>query len=276
MIGRLAPAALLRPTPARHGPTGSAVKNLGAIAPHHLAGGSSEYYRAMLLRIRLNVVSELPEQELMDTSVLKAAIAGDELIAREIREAPFRGRPRAGWIIAANALPPVRDTSGGYWRRQLVLTHNVKFGAPGGPAADPHLADYLVENELPGIAAWAAEGGRRLLVQGEYTALSSSDADVANWARDNDPVLRFYEDHLVPDPTAPPMLASKIYAAYRQWSQENGNSPVASARLFRRFATSFDLQSTHTRAGNTYNVHIVGLAGFASRPTPTTRQTAEA
>lgn len=247
---------------------------VGAIAPHHLAGSSSEYYRAMLLRIRLNVVSELPEQELMDTSVLKAAIAGDELIAREIREAPFRGRPRAGWIIAANALPPVRDTSGGYWRRQLVLTHNVKFGAPGGPAADPHLADYLVENELPGIAAWAAEGGRRLLVQGQYTALSSSDAVVANWARDNDPVLRFYEDHLVPDMNAPPMLASKIYAAYRQWSQENGNSPVASARLFRRFTTSFDLQATHTRAGNTYNVHIVGLAGFASRPTPTTRPTA--
>jgi P4 family phage/plasmid primase-like protien len=247
---------------------------VGAIAPQHLAGGSSEYYRAMLLRIRLNVVSELPEQELMDTSVLKAAIAGDEFIAREIREAPFRGRPRAGWIIAANALPPVRDTSGGYWRRQLVLTHNVRFGAPGGPAADPHLADYLVAHELPGIAAWAAEGGRRLLVQGQYTALSSSDTVVANWARDNDPVLRFYEDHIVPDPTAPPVLASKIYAAYRQWSQENGNSPVASARLFRRFTTSFDLQATHTRAGNTYNVHIVGLAGFASRPTPTTRTTA--
>lgn len=245
---------------------------VGAIAPHHLAGNSSEYYRAMLLRIRLNVVSELPEHELMDTSVLKAAIAGDELIAREIREAPYRGRPRAGWIIAANALPPVRDTSGGYWRRQLVLTHNVRFGAPGagGPVADPHLADYLLEHELPGIAAWAAEGGRRLLVQGTYTTLSSSDEVVANWARDNDPVLRFYEDHLVPDPTAPPMLASKIYAAYRQWSQENGNNPVASARLFRRFS-SLGLNATHTRAGNTYNVHIVGLAGFATRPIPATR-----
>lgn len=246
---------------------------VGAIAPHHLAGGSSEYYRAMLLRIRLNVVSELPEHELMDTSALKAAIAGDELIAREIREAPIRGRPRAAWIIAANALPPVRDTSGGYWRRQLVITHNVRFGLPGGPAADPHLADYLLEHELPGIAAWAAEGGRRLLVQGQYTALASSDAVVANWARDNDPMLRFYEDHLIPDTTAPPMLASKIYAAYRQWSQENGHNPVASARLFRRFSTSFDLPSAHTRAGNTYNVHIVGLAGFASRPVPTTTTT---
>lgn len=248
---------------------------VGAIAPHHLEGPSSEYYRAMLLRIRLNVVSELPEHELMDTSVLKAAIAGDEFIAREIREAPFRGRPRAGWIIAANALPPVRDTSGGYWRRQLVLTHNVRFGAPGGPAADPHLADYLVERELPGIAAWAAEGGRRLLAQSGYTPLASSDAVVANWARDNDPVLRFFEDHIVADPTAPLVLASKLYAAYRQWCQENGNAAASSARLFRRF-TSLGLKSQHTKAGNAYAVRIAGLAGFSAAPARTTNTTAEA
>jgi len=250
---------------------------VGAIAPHHLEGPSSEYYRAMLLRIRLNVVSELPEHELMDTSVLKAAIAGDEFIAREIREAPFRGRPRAGWIIAANALPPVRDTSGGYWRRQLVLTHNVRFGAPGGPAADPHLADYLLEHELPGIAAWAAEGGRRLLAQSGYTPLASSDAVVANWARDNDPVLRFFEDHIVADPTAPLVLASKLYAAYRQWCQENGNAAASSARLFRR-VTSLGLKSQHTKAGNAYAVRIAGLAGFSAAParTTNTNTTAEA
>jgi len=240
---------------------------VGAIAPHHLEGSSSEYYRAMLLRLRLNVVSELPENELMDTSTLKAVIAGDEVIAREIRESPFRGRPRAAWVIAANTLPPVRDTSGGFWRRQLVLTHNVRFdGKDGRPAADPNLAEYLLRHELPGIAAWAAEGGKRLLAQNGYTHLASSDELVDNWARDNDPVRRFCEEHLVADANGA-TSAKLIYKAYQQWSAENGNSAMASARLFRRLP-SMGMRSKHTKGGNVYACRIVGLVGFAVPRSP--------
>ena len=244
----------------------------GAIAPHHLEGTSSEYYRAMLLRIRLNVVSELPENELMDTSTLKAVISGDEVIAREIRESPFRGRPKAAWIIAANALPPVRDTSGGFWRRQLVFTHNVRFdGKNGNPAADPHLADRLLD-ELPGIAAWAAEGGRRLLVQQGYTTLASSDALVDNWARDNDPIRRFVEEHTTPTAgDAAPLLANRLYAAYRSWAQDNGNSTTSSARFYRRLP-GLGLRPTHTKAGNVYPCRIVNLPGHVAPTGPVKKQ----
>lgn len=247
---------------------------VGAITPQQLAGNgnSSEYYRAMLLRIRINIVSELPEQELMDTSTLKAVIAGDEIIAREIRQTPFSGRPVAAWIIAANGLPPVRDISGGFWRRQLVFTHNNTFK---GAAADPHLADKLINNELPGIAAWAAEGGRRLLAAGNYTPLPSSDRTVDNWARDNDPMRRFVEDHLQASATET-TLPSKIYEAYRNWSTTNGNTASASVRFFRRLA-SLGYTSRHTKHGNVYSVRIVGLPGFSSAPAkPASHKVAEA
>ena len=252
-------AGRLFPTPA-----------VGAITPHQLAGSgnSSEYYRAMLLRLRINIVSELPEQELMDTSTLKAVIAGDEIIAREIRATPFSGRPVAAWIVAANGLPPVRDTSGGFWRRQLILTHNNTFK---GAAADPHLADKLLA-ELPAIAAWSAEGGRRLLATGNYTALPSSDATVDAWARDNDPVRRFIEDHLEAATTASPTdgcLAGKLYEAYRSWCTNNGNAPAASQRFFKRLA-QLGHTARHTKAGNVYPVRIVALPGF-SVATPSTK-----
>jgi len=245
----------------------------GAIAPHHLEGTSSEYYRAMLLRLRLNVVSELPENELMDTSTLKAVISGDEVIAREIRESPFRGRPKAAWIIAANALPPVRDTSGGFWRRQLVFTHNVRFDGKGSnPAADPHLADRLLA-ELPGIAAWAAEGGRRLLAQQGYTTLASSDALVDQWARDNDPIRRFIEEHTTPVSNQDEILlpAARLYTAYRSWAQDNGNSTTSSARFYRRLP-GLGLRPRHTKAGNVYPCRIVNLPGHVAPTGPVKKQ----
>jgi len=238
----------------------------GAITPHHLEGRSSEYYRAMLLRLRINIVSELPEHELMDTSTLKAVIAGDEVIAREIRESPVRGNPRAAWIIAANALPPVRDTSGGFWRRQLAVTHNVRFDGKGNnPVADPYLAERIIATELPGIAAWAAEGGQRLLANNAYTPLASSDALVDAWARDSDPMRRFVEEHLVADPACV-TSARSVYAAFKSWAQDNGNSAPQSARLFRRLPT-FGFRSVHTKGGNAYQLRIVNLPGFGSAST---------
>lgn len=230
-----------------------------AIPPQRLEGQSSEYYRAKLLRCSINVVNELPESELMETSTLKAAIAGDEMTGRDPTQQPFRAAPRAAWIVSANGLPPVRDTSGGFWRRQLILTHNVTF--PAGKA-DPNLAEFLIEHELAGIARWAAEGGVRLLDRGCYTSLASSDTAIEAWRMENDHVMRFMHDHATGDESAE-TSGQRIYAAYRAWTQANGMHTLASMRFFKRLP-ALGWKPRHTRSGNVYAVRIDGVPGFSS------------
>jgi putative DNA primase/helicase len=197
---------------------------------------------------------------------LKAAVAGDELTGRDPTQQPFRACPRAAWLVAANGLPPVRDTSGGFWRRQLVLTHANTF--PAGKA-DPNLADYLIEQELAGIARWAAEGGVRLIDRGAYTSLASSDAAVSAWRMENDHVMRFMHDHAVGDEGAE-TPSSRLYAAYRAWTQNNGLHTLASMRFFKRLP-SLGWKPRHTRAGSVYAVRIEGVPGFSSpRPSMST------
>jgi P4 family phage/plasmid primase-like protien len=230
-----------------------------AIPPQRLEGQSSEYYRAKLLRCSINVVNELPESELMETSTLKAAVSGDEMTGRDPTQQPFRAAPRAAWIVSANGLPPVRDTSGGFWRRQIVLTHSNTF--PAGKA-DPNLAEFLIEHELAGIARWAAEGGIRLLDRGCYTALTSSDTAVAAWRMENDHVMRFMHDHAVGDETVE-TSGARIYAAYRVWAQNNGLHTLASMRFFKRLP-ALGWKPRHTRSGNVYAVRIENVPGFSS------------
>lgn len=241
-----------------------------AIPPQRLEGQSSEYYRAKLLRCAVNVVNELPESELMETSTLKAAIAGDEMQGRDPTQQPFRAAPRAAWIVSANGLPPVRDTSGGFWRRQLILTHSNTF--PAGKA-DPNLAEFLIEHEIAGIARWAAEGGIRLIDRGCYTALASSDEAIAAWRMENDHVMRFMHDHAVGD-DAMETPGARIYAAYRTWSQNNGMHTLASMRFYKRLS-ALGWKPRHTRNGNVYAVRIEGVPGFVS-PRPSVPIAAEA
>jgi putative DNA primase/helicase len=242
-----------------------------AIPPQRLEGTASEYYRARLLRAMVNIVAELPEAELMETSTLKAAVSGDEMTGRDPTQQPFSAHARAAWLVAANGLPPVRDTSGGFWRRQLVLTHNNTF--PAGKA-DPNLAEFLIEQELAGIARWAAEGGVRLLDRGHYTALASSDDAVEAWRMENDHVMRFMHDHAVGDEGAE-TPASRIYAAYRAWTQNNGLHSLASMRFYKRLP-SLGWTPRHTRNGNVYAVRIEGLPGFSTPSRPSMPIAAEA
>ncbi|MCB9683437.1 MAG: hypothetical protein H6735_00185 [Alphaproteobacteria bacterium] len=187
-----------------------------SIPPQQFTSGRGEYYAAQLATAVINVVTEMPERDLLESEIVKAAIAGDIMTGRHPYGRPFQFSPAAGWLIATNRLPAVRDTSHGFWRRLMVLDHKRIFGAD----ADPDLTVKLQE-ELPGIAVWAVEGGIELMRRGRYPDLASSQAAVARWKSDADPVSRFVEDHFVVDPEAE-MRAMHFYGLYREWCRNTG------------------------------------------------------
>ncbi|HEY0465105.1 MAG TPA: phage/plasmid primase, P4 family [Polyangiaceae bacterium] len=230
-------------------PPGSCV----AIAPQDFG---DEYRAAMLAGKRLNIVSELPEADILDSEAFKAVISGDTRTARHIRQAPFTFRPVAGHIFAANRLPGTADHTHGFWRRVLVLTFNRVFAEA---EQEPELAKRIVSTELPAVVSWFLAGAQRVLAQGGYTIAPSSAKAVDSWRKNADQV-RAFADASTTKLVAHADLrdgtpAEQLYRAYRYWAQDNGHRAMASNKFGERMA-QLGLGAKHTRYGNFYPVKL--------------------
>lgn len=173
------------------------------IPPQELA---SEYNRADLEGRAINVVRELPEAELLDTTKLKALITCEPMRGRKIYGAPFVFTPRCGQLYSANTLPTVRDRSHGFWRRWLVVSFDQEFATaaelparPGAVLADPALASRIIAEEIGIVAAWALEGAARLLRQGGYSRLEASAEAIQDWREDTDQLAAYVAARLEVD-----------------------------------------------------------------------------
>jgi P4 family phage/plasmid primase-like protien len=197
-----------------------------AIPPQDMG---QEYRRALLAGKLLNVVSELPEAEILDSESWKAIVAGDTTTGREIRQAPFSFRPIAGHLYSANRLPGTTDQSHGFWRRILVMAFLRIFAEH---EQNPNLADEIIAAESPAIVSWLLRGAQRLLAQGQYTVPQSARVALEKWRTQADQVRAFVDAWCTPLPDGAPRTsgtpAEQLYRAYRSWAAENGHKSLAS------------------------------------------------
>jgi len=225
-------------------PTGSAC----SIAPQFFG---EQYRRAMLAGKLLNVVSELPNTDVLDSADFKAVIAGDPIVGRQIYGAPFTFRPVAGHLCSANQLPASSDQSHGFWRRMIVLSFNRVFSES---EQNPNLADDLIANELPAIVSWFVIGAQRVQRQGGYTIPGSHQAALDKWQRDSNPVRSFAEERCARD-TEEWTPSSVMYASYRTWCEDNGHRRLAINRFGQRMK-EIGIIPEHKMNGSYYPVGL--------------------
>ena len=207
-----------------------------AVPPHKMSGlgDSCDYFRALLVGKLLNVVSELPEQDILESTGFKAAVAGDAVSGRQPCKPAFTFRPRAAHVFAANKLPGVSDQSKGFWRRFIVLSFTRSFS--NDPDRDPHVAKGILDSELPGIVAAFVDGGRRLLAQGHYTLPSSHAAALRAWQLRADTVRQFVEDTMKPCEIDGGAQANALYEDFKRWAITAGHRPMARNTFGERMA----------------------------------------
>ena len=216
-----------------------------AVAPQQL---DHEYYKARLHGSILNVVSEMPRRELVDTPAFNAVISGDRIDARRPAGRPFEFRCRAAHVFAVNPpLPSTAEMARGFWRRFLILSFNRSFERD--PAArDKGMLLKELKSELAGIAFWAIEGAKRLQQQARFTALPSSDAELSQWRESADQVALFIRqgckrlDPEVPDELAAMLGTEELYSSYRHWAERTGHR---FSMTLNRFAERLDLLGYH-------------------------------
>lgn len=225
-----------------------------AIPPQDMG---QEYRRALLAGSRLNVVAELPEAEIMEGESVKAMLAGDRMTARQIREAPFEFYPRAGHLFSANALPPTRDITHGFFRRWIVLDWNREFALD---EQDPTIGDEIIRTELGIIAAWALDGAGIAEARGALMVPRSAAAAVDEWRESSDQVASWLRErgagwNGTPVDADTFTSAATLYADFRAWAERNGHARMAIIKFGKRL-TALRIEKRHTRGGQEYRVAL--------------------
>jgi putative DNA primase/helicase len=190
-----------------------------AIQPQDFA---SEYHRAKLAGVRLNLALDLAQRGLVNVSdAFKRIVSGDAQDARHPYGQPFLVQPIAGHLLSANELPEVADNTQGFWRRWIVVTFP---NAVPAERRDPDLARKIVAGELSGVLRWALEGASSVLARQGYSPLPSSDAAIAEWRQGADPVAEFVAERLVKEDGGR-LRASDVWQGFLHWCRDSAVSP---------------------------------------------------
>lgn len=230
---------------------------------------SNEYYIAQMDGLALNSVGESPSRRLFGSDVVKAVIAGDEVMGRHSYGRPFPIRPRAAHIMAFNELPETTDTSEGLWRRFIVL----RFGRnmadlPQGQQMTRDEILRKIDAELPAIAHWALQGAVRVIQNGKYT--EAEDDSLEEWRYESSSVPFFVKDALVEDPEAR-CGAADLHLVFLEWCQLAGYESLKQSTFGRRLV-AMGVHRHRDAAGKFYRFQIKPKAEWSVSPTSGQRQ----
>lgn len=161
----------------------------GAERTAHLAPQAMKerFSRAQLFGAAVNVVSEMPESDLLESDTIKAMISGDAITVENKGEKPFRMIPRAAHFFAANTLPASRDRSHGLWRRLIPIEFHHIFTRAD---RDPDLLDKL-RAEYDQLVPWALDLARQYIERGGYRHQDYIDQWRGKWRIETDAVSAF-------------------------------------------------------------------------------------
>jgi len=182
------------------------------LAPQQMG---ERFGRAQLFGAVVNVVSEMPETDLLASDTIKALISGDSVEVERKHQDPFKLRPRAAHVYACNTLPSTRDRSHGLWRRLIPIEFVRVFGRAD---RDQGLIDALRE-ELPEIILWALCAAQEFLQRGGLKHEPLINEWRWAWRTETDPIALFAQEELEPGGETP---INEVFDRFKSWAEEQG------------------------------------------------------
>ena len=142
--------------------------NKALLMTSHMSNGESPTPSlARLKGIRMAVVTETKEGDVLDESAIKSLSGSDTVTARNLNSAPFEFKPMFVTWIATNHPPIIKSDDFGTWRRIVEIPFKRNFMKElGADKLDKHLSDRIINNELSGVLLWAMEGARQYQLNG--------------------------------------------------------------------------------------------------------------
>lgn len=227
----------------------------GSVASVPIQKADQDYHKARLVGRLCNIVSELPENDIIATEAWKGLVSGDLTSSRVVFQEVAEWRPIAGHLYGLNNLPAVNDYTDGFWRRVAIIECNRTFK----PEEQDKELPAKLKAERNAIIAWALEGAVRALANGKLTLPASSEAAKRRWRNEADQVRPFMAECTEPTDGTVTTPAGELYQAYDSWARRNGHRAMTSTKFGRRVKSILNMRSeeAHTRTGTRYPVRIV-------------------
>jgi len=206
---------------------------LRSLLPDELVVSVSPYdftdpcMRAELTDKLLNVVSELPQTQVLSSDNFKAVVDNVLISARRKYGHPYSFVCDAAQVFSSNHLIKTSDMSHGMLRRWLMFEFAQVIKERD---KDVRLATKLL-HEMPQILGWACEGLERLLAQNNFTLTKSHHKLMNEWKISEDVLEAFLATYSIskvkPPETKPPAVGVKeVYKAYRETAGSMDKRPM--------------------------------------------------
>lgn len=190
-----------------------------------------------LMGKRLAVCTETDEGTGLNEALLKQLTGGENIRARPVFKDNIEFAPTHKIVLCTNHKPEIKNTDHGIWRRLALVPFAVRFWDPDkGETGDDHLKvdkrmmeKLLAEREgilallVGGCLDWQRHGLRLPKEVLEATA---------KYRREEDQVQHFLDDCCLRGPNYQQRAAS-VYAAYREWIDQQGEPPMTQTKFGR-------------------------------------------
>jgi P4 family phage/plasmid primase-like protien len=154
------------------------------------------------------------------TGRFKAITANEPVSVRLLyTQVPYQGRLNCKLFMAANSVPTLWDDSGASANRWVPLVFDKSFLGK----EDSQLFDSL-DAEIEGVAMWALEGLRRLVVNRRFTMPQSSRDELDSLVENASPLNKFIDEMCVADKDHR-IKEAELWELYARWAVGCGFEP---------------------------------------------------
>ena len=179
--------------------------------------------RYQLVHKLFNYSEETSVAAFKDSSFFKTLISGGQMTVKQLYAQPYMTANQAKVIMSANKLPNYTDDSHGFLRRLVIVHFKERFN-PGDGRHDYNIKDKL-RLEVAGICNTLLKAYAKVKIRGYLSAQAKVNSAVQEYAEQNDTVLMFANDVLVPQESNE-LKASEVYAEYVQMCELGGHKPL--------------------------------------------------
>lgn len=192
---------------------------------------TGKFASSRLVGTLANLAADLPSRHLQDTSLFKAAVAGDRITAERKFAPSFEFWNYARLLFSANQPPRSDDASHGYFRRWLVLNFEKTFD-PASPDFIPREvldAELAKPEELSGLLNRALDELHTVLSEGFTETASTRQAHQA-FMEETNPIAVWLEQCTTDEPLDPAKPEDSLYAVKATLHRRYNDDCIAKKR----------------------------------------------